>query len=65
MQPENIRVVRLGIPSHNLFDLRPPAEVAPAPSRGHPHTPQLLLVVADLCIADDPQKQNLRFFSFE
>jgi hypothetical protein len=28
---------------------RPPAEVARAPSRGHPHTPRLtLLVVADL-----------------
>ena len=26
---------------------RPPAEVAPAPSRGHPDTPALLLVAAD------------------
>ena len=30
-----------------LKNQRPPAEVAPAPSRGHPHSPALL-VVADL-----------------
>jgi len=29
-----------------IKNLRPPAEVAPAPSRGHPHT-LVLLVVAD------------------
>jgi hypothetical protein len=32
----------------SLKNQRPPAEVAPAPSRGHPHTPSsALLVVAD------------------
>jgi hypothetical protein len=37
------------MPAAYELNQRPPAEMAPAPSRGHPHTPSLL-VIADFLL---------------